>query len=49
MPESIINAFAHELGYDCHVLFGAGAASHLDTPKQSLLGFSDLAPGIRTP
>ena len=38
--ESILNAAAHALGYDCHVMFGADAASHLDTPKGALLGFS---------
>lgn len=40
MIESILNTAAHALGYDCHVMFGADAASHLDTPKRSFLGFS---------
>ena len=38
--ETTINAFAHALGYDCHVMFGADAASHVDTPRAALLGFS---------
>lgn len=35
-----MNHFLHLFGYDCHVMLGADAASHLDTRSGAFLGFS---------
>ena len=45
VAETIINTAAHALGYDCHVMFSAASASHLDEPLRSFLGFSFTAYG----
>ena len=38
--ETLMNTAAHAIGYDCHVMVGADAASHLGAPEGGLLGFS---------
>ena len=38
--ETLMNTAAHAIGYDCHVMVGADAASHLGAPEGGFLGFS---------
>ncbi len=37
---ALFDAVTHLLGYDCHVMVGAAAAAHLDTPRGGPLSFS---------
>ena len=43
MTETLLNLFLAPRGHDCHVMFGAAAAGHLDEPRKSFLGFSVTA------